>query len=77
MFTSLQSLARKWADRLGLIYMAKAGYNPRVAISFWERMENEKLFQIPELISTHPSSKSRIMELNSLMEEAMLYYNAE
>ena len=65
------------ADRLGLIYMAKAGYNPRVAISFWERMEKEKLFQIPELISTHPSSKSRIMELNSLMEEAMLYYNAE
>ena len=65
------------ADRLGLIYMAKAGYDPRVAISFWERMEKEKSFHMPELISTHPSSKSRIMELNTLMEEAMLYYNAE
>ena len=63
------------ADRLGLIYMAKAGYDPRLAISFWERMEKEKLFHIPELISTHPTSESRIMELNTLMDEAMLYYN--
>ena len=65
------------ADRLGLIYMAKAGYDPRVAISFWERMEKEKSFHMPELISTHPSSKSRIMELNTLMEEAVLYYDVE
>lgn len=62
------------ADRLGLIYMAQAGYDPRVAIAFWERMEKEKSFHIPEFISTHPSSKTRIMELNSLMDEAMVYY---
>ncbi len=65
------------ADRLGLIYMAQAGYDPRVAIPFWERMEKEKSFKIPEFISTHPSSENRIMELRSLMDEAMVYYNEE
>lgn len=70
-------LHEKEADRLGLIYMAQAGYDPRVAISFWERMEKEKSFRVPEFISTHPSSKSRIMELRSLMDEAMLYYNED
>jgi predicted Zn-dependent protease len=68
-------LHEKEADRLGLIYMAQAGYDPRVAIAFWERMEKEKSFHMPEFISTHPSSKTRIMELHSLMDEAMLYYN--
>ena len=63
------------ADRLGLIYMAQAGYDPRVAIPFWERMEKEKSFKIPEFLSTHPSSENRIMELRSLMNEAMVYYN--
>ena len=67
----------KEADRLGLIYMAKAGYDPRVAIPFWERMQKEKLFEVPEFISTHPSSENRIMELSSLMEEAMLYYKQD
>jgi predicted Zn-dependent protease len=40
-------------------------------------MEKEKSFKIPEFISTHPSSENRIMELRSLMDEAMVYYNEE
>ena len=70
-------LHEKEADRLGLIYMAQAGYDPRVAIPFWERMQKEKSFEVPEFISTHPSSENRIMELRSLMEEAMLYYKQD
>ena len=70
-------LHEKEADRLGLIYMAQAGYDPRVAIPFWERMQKEKSFEVPEFISTHPSSENRIMELRLLMEEAMLYYKQD
>lgn len=63
------------ADRLGLLFMAQAGYDPRVAIPFWERMEKEKSFHVPEFVSTHPSNENRIMQLRSFTDEAMVYYN--
>ena len=67
----------KEADRLGLIFMAMAGYDPGEAVSFWERME-----QIsggagpPEFLSTHPSSATRIRDMKSFLPEAMKYYRA-
>ena len=63
------------ADRLGLIFMAMAGYNPNEAPSFWQRMEQKSSgARPPEFLSTHPSPGNRIAELNKHMAEAMKYY---
>lgn len=63
------------ADRLGLIFMAKAGYDPRVAPAFWERMQAEaKGPRPPELLSTHPHPDSRIRKLRKYMDEAVAVY---
>ena len=63
------------ADRLGLIFMAKAGYDPRVAPAFWERMQAEaKGPRPPELLSTHPHPDSRIRKLREYMDEAVAVY---
>ena len=62
------------ADHLGLIFMAMAGYNPEEAPVFWERMAAGKDGEPPEFLSTHPSSGTRISNLNSWMPEAMEYY---
>ncbi|MDX5346042.1 MAG: M48 family metallopeptidase [Hymenobacteraceae bacterium] len=64
------------ADRLGLIFMAMAGYNPQQAIPFWERMAAKKDGQgaPPEFLSTHPSDATRINDLQKHMPEAMRYY---
>lgn len=62
------------ADRLGMLYMAKAGYNPRAVIPFWQRMAQEKSIHMPEFISTHPSDNKRMDYLQLLLEEAMLVY---
>ena len=62
------------ADRIGLIYMAKAGYDPREAIPFWERMGAAGRGSPPEFLSTHPGYKTRIKNLRRWMPEAMEYY---
>ena len=63
------------ADRLGLIFMAMAGYDPQQAIPFWERMASQGGGQAPpEFLSTHPSDETRIRDLRRLMPEAMKYY---
>jgi len=63
------------ADRLGLIFMAMAGYNPNEAVAFWQRMAAEKKGpQPPEFLSTHPADATRIRNLQSLIPEAMQYY---
>lgn len=62
------------ADKIGLIFMAIAGYDPRVAPGFWERMKSGGS-QTPEWLSTHPSHETRISDLNASMEEALAYYN--
>lgn len=64
------------ADRLGLVFMAMAGYNPNEAISFWERMAAAKgdAGSPPEFLSTHPSDVRRIMNIKKLIPEAMSYY---
>jgi len=63
------------ADQLGLIFMAMAGYDPREAPMFWERMAKQSSNQKPpEFLSTHPSDQTRINNLNGWMPEAMKYY---
>jgi predicted Zn-dependent protease len=67
----------KEADRIGLIAMAMAGYNPERAITFWEEMEAmSNGNQPPEFLSTHPNYGTRIQELRKHMPEAKKYYNA-
>ena len=64
------------ADRLGLIFMAMAGYDPHEAVDFWERMAAQKGGGAPpEFLSTHPSDETRIDNLKMLIPEAMEHYN--
>ena len=64
------------ADKLGLIFMAMAGYDPNSAVGFWERMAAQKQGQAPpEFLSTHPSDKTRIEDIKKHLPEALIYYN--
>ena len=62
------------ADRLGLIFMAMAGYDPQAAIPFWERMTSMGGQSPPEFLSTHPADATRIQNIRSVMPEALSYY---
>lgn len=63
------------ADRLGLIFMAMAGYDPREALGFWQRMaQKNKGNAPPEFMSTHPSDESRISKIQEELPEALRYY---
>ncbi|MFO8026424.1 MAG: M48 family metallopeptidase [Opitutales bacterium] len=62
------------ADEIGLIYAAEAGYDPRVAIPFWQRMEAQKSGSPPEFLSTHPSGSTRMRKLEALMPRAVRIY---
>jgi len=65
------------ADRLGIIFMAMAGYNPAESIAFWQRMSAQSGGQAPpEFLSTHPSFSTRISNLKKWLPEAMTYYYA-
>jgi predicted Zn-dependent protease len=61
---------------MGLIFMAMAGYNPREAVDFWQRMKAESdKEKPPAFLSTHPPTKDRINDLQSHMDEALKYYS--
>jgi len=64
------------ADHYGLIFAAMAGYDPREAIPFWQRMAAMGGQKPPILLSDHPADADRIQKLQELMPEAMKYYNA-
>ena len=65
------------ADRIGLILMAKAGYNPSSAVGFWERMSRiQQGGKPPEFLSTHPSDETRINQIKQWLPEAEKYYQA-
>lgn len=63
------------ADAMGLVYMARAGYDPREAISFWKRMEQAGGRQPPEFMSTHPSHETRVQRLGEMMPRALEEYS--
>lgn len=62
------------ADHYGLIFAAMAGYNPQVAIPFWERMAALGGSKTSALLSDHPSDATRIENIKKLMPEALSYY---
>lgn len=57
------------ADKLGLIFMSMAGYNPEEAIPFWQRMAAVNNTKIPQFLSTHPSDETRLKKLSALIPE--------
>ena len=63
------------ADHMGLIFAAMAGYDPRVATTFWQRMAASKTTQTAEFLSDHPSDATRIKNIQGWMPEALRYYN--
>jgi predicted Zn-dependent protease len=67
------------ADRIGLILMAKAGYDPELAFQFWERFATGKKdkAQLPQFLSTHPSDATRIQNMRAFLPEARQYYVAQ
>jgi predicted Zn-dependent protease len=59
------------ADHIGLIYMARAGYNPREAVAFWKRMlRASKGKEPPEFASDHPSDEHRVGRIKGWLPEA-------
>ena len=75
------------ADYIGLRLMAQAGYDPREAVPFWERMSGcprqmidkvcfRSKHNVPEFLSTHPSDLARINQIETWLPEAMRYYHA-
>jgi len=63
------------ADEIGLMFMARAGYDPRESIRFWERMDRAGGAGPPEFLSTHPSHGTRIQQIQALMPKALEEYN--
>jgi len=63
------------ADHMGLVFTAMAGYDPRAAIPFWQRMEQSSAGGTPEFLSTHPSDANRVKKLQEWMPEALKYYH--
>jgi len=62
------------ADRIGQIYMARAGYDPTEGLRLWERMSKINKPPIPEWLSTHPTDEDRIRRLREMLPEAMRDY---
>ena len=62
------------ADRIGLMLMARAGYDPKTAVNFWERMRKLGGARPPEFLSTHPADSRRIADLQKAIPEAEKYY---
>jgi predicted Zn-dependent protease len=62
------------ADEIGLMYMARAGYDPQESLRFWQRMDRAGGGGPPEFLSTHPAHGTRIEQLQALMPKAMEEY---
>jgi predicted Zn-dependent protease len=64
------------ADHLGLVYMAKAGYDPHASRDLWVRMAAaaKGAQRPPQFLSTHPSEETRIQQIEGWMPEALKYY---
>lgn len=63
------------ADKIGMVFMALAGYDPAEAIAFWERMQqHSRGHSIPQFLSTHPTSANRIKAMKEFLPKAQRYY---
>lgn len=62
------------ADEIGLVLMAQAGYDPREAVKFWSRMAEGGGGAPPEFLSTHPSDKRRIRQIEGWLPKVMPVY---
>jgi len=65
------------SDHIGVIYMAKAGYDPRESVNFWRRFRDynmKKGGKPPPFLSTHPADEKRIQDLEKIIPEAEVYY---
>jgi len=65
------------ADHIGLIYMARAGYNPEAAVDFWQRFaqSHNQGDAISSFLSTHPTDEARILKLKEWLPEAQAQYH--
>lgn len=66
----------KDADKAGLLYMAKAGFNPLKSLSLWKKMQDQGNRPNLEFVSSHPSDKKRINGLSSQLSKTLSAYNA-
>ena len=65
------------ADRMGLIFAARAGYNPEAAITFWQKMAQQRTGTpgaLEKFLSTHPANEERIADLRAMMPEVLPIY---
>jgi predicted Zn-dependent protease len=64
------------ADRLGMVYMAKGGYDPRAARDLWVKMAqaSRNRAKPPEILSTHPADETRIANIEKYLPEALSFY---
>ncbi|PYH73376.1 M48 family metallopeptidase [Aspergillus vadensis CBS 113365] len=65
------------ADNIGLMLMAKACYNPRAVVDFWDHMHKTERVRVPEFMSTHPSHFNRMQSMSDRLYKAeSLYENS-
>ncbi|PKP00924.1 MAG: hypothetical protein CVU11_16705, partial [Bacteroidetes bacterium HGW-Bacteroidetes-6] len=66
------------ADKIGMVFMALAGYDPAEGIKFWERMAAKQSGpSIPQFLSTHPSDENRIKAMKEFLPTANKYYKPQ
>lgn len=68
--------AESEADRIGVELAAKSGYDPRAAVSLWDKMGRLSQDRAPEFLSTHPGPEQRRKKLEALVPQMMPYYTA-
>ena len=64
------------ADRIGVELAARGGFDPRAAVTLWEKMQKESKSQPPQFLSTHPSHANRINDLRSYAAKVLPLYDS-
>jgi predicted Zn-dependent protease len=68
--------AEEEADRIGIELAAKAGYDPRAAVTLWQKMGEIGGSRVPQFLSTHPSPANRAERLGKLADKMMPYFES-